>query len=188
MTRRDAGAVLAFPLAGMLSEPAGVSRSFEFEGVPLALGDDLELTDGIGGRLRVTRTNRGLYAQVDAHGQLRETCSRCLREIAVPVDVTIEEEVLPSIDIASGLPVDPAAEPDVVRLNGAHELDLDPLLRDAISLAEPIAPLCRPDCPGLCAVCGMELSGGPHDHGDEPIDPRLEALRSLRVDVEADTD
>ena len=50
----------------------------------------------------------------------------------------------------------------------------------AISLAEPIAPLDRPDCPGLCSVCGQPLDEGEHDHGEDEIDPRLEALKAFR--------
>ena len=49
-------------------------------------------------------------------------------------------------------------------------------------LAEPIAPLDRPDCPGLCAVCGIPFDEGTHDHPDDDIDPRLEALRAFQPD------
>jgi uncharacterized protein len=188
VSRRPTPSALAFPLAGLLGEPPGVSRTFTFEGVVLDVGDDLELVDGVSGRLLVTRTNRGLYAAATVQGELRESCSRCLREVAVPVGVTIEEEALPSIDIATGLRNDPSAEPEIVRLSDAHELDLGPLVRDAISLAEPIAPLCRPDCPGLCPECGADLATGSHDHGEAPVDPRLAVLGGFRVDGERDTD
>lgn len=40
-------------------------------------------------------------------------------------------------------------------------LDLLPMVRDAIHLAVPIAPRCRPDCRGLCPVCGANLNSGP---------------------------
>ena len=54
-------------------------------------------------------------------------------------------------------------------------------IRDAISLAEPIAPLCRPDCPGLCETCGADLTDDPgHAHADDDIDPRLAPLADLR--------
>ncbi len=44
-------------------------------------------------------------------------------------------------------------------------------------MAEPIAPLCRPDCRGLCPVCGADLNEDPaHEHRDDPVDPRLAAL------------
>ena len=59
--------------------------------------------------------------------------------------------------------------------------ELEPVVRDAISLAEPIAPLCRPDCPGLCETCGLDLTDDPaHEHPDDDIDPRLAALAGLR--------
>lgn len=188
MSRRGTPSALAFPVAGLLGEPPGVSRTVTFEGVALDVGEELVLVDGVAGRLHITRTNRGLYAAASVEGQLRESCSRCLRDVAVPVRVTIEEEVLPSIDIATGLRMDPSAEPETVRLTDAHELDLGPLVRDAISLAEPIAPLCRPDCPGLCPECGADLASGAHDHGEAPVDPRLAVLGGFRVDGERDTD
>ena len=70
-------------------------------------------------------------------------------------------------------------EPEVSRLTDHHELDLETPVREAFQLAEPIAPLCRPDCPGLCVVCGGRLEEGTHDHPDDDIDPRLEALRGF---------
>jgi uncharacterized protein len=64
----------------------------------------------------------------------------------------------------------------VLRLTDHHELELEEEVRDGILLSEPIAPLCRQDCPGLCLECGLELGSGPHEHPDADIDPRLEAL------------
>jgi uncharacterized protein len=70
---------------------------------------------------------------------------------------------------------------DVLRLTDHHELDLEPVLRDAISLGEPIAPLCRPDCPGLCKTCGADLTDEPgHGHPDDDIDPRMAGLAGIR--------
>ncbi len=34
-------------------------------------------------------------------------------------------------------------------------IDLEPLVRDAVVLALPLAPLCSEDCAGLCSGCGM---------------------------------
>lgn len=113
---------------------------------------------------------------------IAQTCSRCLRDIEWPVDIDLDEEALPIIDLGSGQPVNAAEEPEVLRLTDHHELDLENEVRDGLLLAEPIAPLCREDCPGLCIVCGLELASGPHDHPDDEIDPRLEALRDLLGD------
>jgi uncharacterized protein len=169
-------------VAGLLAEPLGTIRDLAVWGPPLDFGPELRQARGVEGEVRLTRTNRGLLVHGRLSTAIWQTCSRCVREIEWPVDIEIEEEALPSIDLASGLVVDIDAEPDALRLNDHHELELEGEIRDAILLAEPIAPLCREDCPGLCAECGLELAGGPHDHAASELDPRLEVLRSFATD------
>ena len=134
----------------------------------------------IAGQVRLTRTNRGILADARLTTSLAGECARCLRPLTTPIDIKIAEEYLPSIDLQSGRPVAIDEEPDALRLTDHHELDLEPSVRDAIILAEPIAPLDRPDCPGLCVECGLPLDEGEHDHPDDDIDPRLEALKAFR--------
>ena len=59
-------------------------------------------------------------------------------------------------------------------------LDLSAWAHDAIALALPDKILCRPDCAGLCPVCGKDLNDEPHEHVDERTDPRWAALEALR--------
>lgn len=178
---------LTYNVASLLAESPGATRDYLVSGLTLDLGDDVRQSDPLEGHVHLARTNRGLLVSGQFATTLEGQCSRCLREIEVPIEVRIDEEALPSLDLESGTPVDTSAEPDVVRLTDHHELELGPVVRDAILLAEPIAPLCRPDCPGLCPVCGERLTGKPHDHGEEEIDPRLEALKAFRVDGGDDT-
>jgi uncharacterized protein len=166
-------------VAGLLGEPPGSERDYAIQDTSIDLGEDLRLAEPIDSRVRLSRTNRGILARADLRATLALECSRCLREIAVPVVVEVQEEYLPSIDLATGHPLPVEEEPDVLRLSDHHELDLETPVREAIQLAEPIAPLCRPDCPGLCIVCGGRLDEGAHDHPDDDIDPRLEALRGF---------
>ena len=173
---------LVFPAAGLLAEPPGSRRDHAFSVPEFDLGPDLVLAGPVNGRVRFSRTNRGLLVSGRIETVLGGVCSRCLRPIELPLDLEIDEEVLPSIDLASGRPIDESAEPEVARLTDHHEVDLEPLVREAIQLAEPIAPLCRPDCPGLCPACGEPLEDGLHDHDETVVDPRLEALRAFRVD------
>jgi uncharacterized protein len=173
---------LAWNVAGLLADDPGADRVFVVERATIDLGDDLRLAEPISGRVRLLRTNRGILAFADLRTVLDLECSRCLREVAYPVQLNLQEEYLPVLDLASGRPLPADDEPDVARLTDHHELDLEPPVRDAIILAEPIAPLCRPDCPGLCIVCGLRLDDGTHDHQDDDIDPRLEALRGFRPD------
>jgi DUF177 domain-containing protein len=182
-----APAPLVYPLAGLLAEAAGTERRYEIHGATIPLPDDLHLAEPIDGTVRISRTNRGVL--VDAHltTAIDGECSRCLRDIEIPTTVEIHEEVLPSVDIATGHALDETAEPDVARLNGHHELDLATLAAEAISLAEPIAPLCEPDCQGLCATCGQRLGPDHEAHAVDDIDPRLAALQAFRVDGDGES-
>ena len=172
---------LAWNVAGLLADAPGAERVYPIADVRIDL-DDLTLAAPIDGRVRLQRTNRGILAHAQLRTALALECSRCLRDVQEPVTVDITEEFLPSLDLATGKPLSSDEEPEVLRLTDHHELDLETPVREAIQLAEPIAPLCRPDCPGLCIVCGGRLDEGTHDHGDDDIDPRLEALRGFRVD------
>lgn len=169
-------------VSGLLADGLGADRTYDISGVTIDLPDELELAGPIAGRVRVSRTNRGILADARLNTTLAGECARCLRPLTTPIDIVLDEEYLPSIDFQTGRPVDLDAEPEALRLSDHHELDLEPSVRDAILLAEPIAPLDRPDCPGLCAFCGLPLDEGEHDHPDDEIDPRLEALRAFRPD------
>ena len=171
---------LTWNVAGLLADSVGSHRSYEVADVSIGLPEDLELASPIAGEVRLTRTNRGILADALLSTSLAGECARCLRPLATPIDIALEEEYLPSIDLTSGRPVETESEPEALRLTDHHELDLEPSVSDAIALAEPIAPLDRPDCPGLCVVCGLPLDEGEHDHPDDDIDPRLEALKAFR--------
>ncbi len=185
-TSPDAAHALTFPAAGFLAEPSGTVRETVIGPVWVDAGEDAALAEPVEGTLRLARTNRGLLVDARLHTALATECSRCLRDVVVPLDLRIEEEALPSVELATGLLVDTASEPDVVRLTVGHELELLPLVREAVWLAQPIAPVCRDDCPGLCPDCGRPLDEGEHEHAEMEIDPRLEALRGFAVDADAD--
>lgn len=180
-----ARAELAFPLSGLLAEAPGATRRFDLQDVRLPLSDELIVADPIQAAFEVSRTNRGLLVDGSLTTTLTMECSRCLGPARVALTTPIREEVLPGVDIATGQALDRTVEPDVARLTDHHELDFEPLLRDAIILSVPIAPLCQPDCPGLCIECGERLGEAHRPHADDDVDPRLAALRSFRVDGDA---
>ena len=194
MTTRDphathpvdtAGDPLTVAMSGLMAEPAGTVFEYDIPAVHVDLDEELATTEPVTGRMRVTRTNRGLLVDARIHTSLAGECARCLRPVVSPVKARVDEEVLPSIDLASGAPVplEEGEDPEVARLTDHWELDMRPLLAAAVSLQEPIAPLCEPDCPGLCPECGIRMEPG-HGHGEDPIDPRLEALRAFKVDAD----
>ncbi len=110
-------------------------------------------------------------------------CRRCGIPVTGRVEVAVRERYVPDPSGPGG-PGGPAAtwagEDDAYRLDG-DDLDLEPLARDAVLLNLPLAPLCRPDCLGLCATCGADLNLAPCGCSP-PADPRWAALDVLRDD------
>ncbi len=173
--------MLSYNLAALLRSAPGTVRSFDISLPSMPIADDVRLAAPVEGDVQLSRAGRSVLVKGHVRTAFIEPCARCLVDTAAPVDAEFEEEAQPSIDIDTGLPVDTSAEPDILRLDDHHELDLTEIVREAISLAEPLVPLCRPDCRGLCLDCGADLNADPaHHHDDDAIDPRLAALAALR--------
>ena len=64
--------------------------------------------------------------------------------------------------------------------DGEH-IDLEPMARQSVMLELPVAPLCRPNCAGLCAICGANRNDAPCTCTTAPVDVRWSALDELRA-------
>ncbi len=62
-------------------------------------------------------------------------------------------------------------------LSGEH-LDLEPMVRDAVMLELPLAPVCNDACKGLCPSCGTNLNVSSCSC-EAVVDSRFEVLRML---------
>ena len=178
----------AFNLAGLLQEPPGSTRDIRLRDHYVTLGSDVELAGPIDADLRLQRTNRGILARGEIRTSLRRTCARCTDPYVEDVRVAVSEEFLPSVDPHTGAPVgvEDGDGPETLRIDEHHEIDLDGVIHDELVLTEPMHPLCRPDCPGLCPECGQRMDGGDHAHAGEEIDPRLAGLAALLRDRNGD--
>ena len=119
----------------------------------------------------------GVLLTGTAQAGLVGECVRCLEPIAEEICVDLQELYLYDDHVAAG------EEEDVSKLED-DLLDLEPLLRDAVVLALPFQPVCRPDCPGLCPQCGARLADEPDHQHEQAIDPRWAGLESLVVQDE----
>jgi uncharacterized protein len=180
----------SFNVAGLLHEPPGATRDVRLRDHYVTLGADVELAGPLDADLRLQRTNRGILVRGELRAPLRRTCARCTDPYVEDVVVTIEEEFLPSVDLESGAQVeaDDVDREATQRIDEHHEIDLSGVFHDELLLTEPMHPLCRPDCPGLCSECGEKLDRGSHDHGAEEIDPRLAGLAALLRNGDRDSD
>ncbi len=171
--------MIAVNVAGLLHEAPGATRELRLRDHYTSLGPDLELAGPMDGHLRLQRTNRGILARGTVTAPLRRTCARCLEPYVEDVSVAIDEEFLPTLDPSSGQAIQVDEREQAQRIDEHNEIDFAPLLHDELSLTEPMHPLCRPDCPGLCSVCGARLAGGVHGHEADEPDPRLAPLARL---------
>jgi uncharacterized protein len=123
--------------------------------------------------LDVSRMSGEGYAlRLRTSGVLRGPCMRCLGDAALEVEVDARE-----VDQPGG--GDELQSPYVEH----EELDVPAWTRDAILLALPQQVLCRPDCAGLCPVCGEDLNAAGPDHAHERApDPRWDKLSELKFD------
>ena len=98
-------------------------------------------------------------------------CRRCTEPVTGQLRVHVHERFADD-------PVATAADEELYPIAG-DDIDLAPLVRDAIVLELPMAPLCRDDCAGLCPQCGANRNEG--DCGCvAPRDPRWANLDVLR--------
>lgn len=170
----------AFNVAGLLREPSGAVRQHRLRDHYLSLAPDVELAGPINGMLRFQRTNRGILVSGDLEAPVRRTCARCLEAFVEPARIRVSEEYVPSVDPESGAAVERDESDDAVQLIDEHnEIDLAPVLHEEFALTEPMHPLCRPDCPGLCPECGERLDERHVAHVADEIDPRLAGLAAL---------
>jgi uncharacterized protein len=124
--------------------------------------------------LRLEAVLEGVLVTGSANANLTGECARCLEPISDSIEVAFQELFLYDDD------QEPSEEDDEVSMLEGDLLDLEPLLRDAVVLALPFQPLCRDDCPGLCAECGARLADDPDHAHEATIDPRWASLTSLQ--------
>jgi uncharacterized protein len=140
---------------------------------PLELGGQryLPVPEKIPAELRVSRASTGTVFELDFTGRLHGPCQRCLADAVVERSIRTREYQAASPDAAEDL-----QSPYVYH----DRLDLSQWARDALALELPVQILCRPDCAGLCPVCGKDLNVEPHEHEEEQLDPRWAELEKLR--------
>lgn len=155
-----------------LTRVDGASLSLDFQeppvdGEPLVEGFTVDQPVGFNGTL----TNINGILELD--GRLKTgysvKCYRCLEELTGRIDIKVKESFL------QGSAGD---DSDSYTYEGSL-LDLDKVFKDQIILHLPMKLVCSEVCKGLCPRCGTNLNEEGCQCGDEPVNPRMEALRDF---------
>jgi len=126
---------------------------------------------------RVLTRHGAVTLEFEITGRVTLRCDRCLKDYTLPVHCPFTAVV-----------TDDEREEENEKLIVAHghTLDLAELSRMALLLWLPVKQLCKEDCPGLCPLCGADLSEGDCGCRRQRVDPRLEGLRKLLEQAEED--
>ncbi len=150
--------MVTFNVAQLLKAAVGTTREYDVDEPIPTLNEHILLTEAVRGKVRLTRTNRGILVDAKLHTAAKLECSRCLDVYVENLPIRFEEEYIPVIDVVSGLPTHIPHETYAFRIDEKHELDLRPAIREYGDLALPMKPLCSTSCAGLCPQCGANLN------------------------------
>ncbi|MGH9183294.1 MAG: YceD family protein [Acidimicrobiales bacterium] len=120
--------------------------------------------------LDLQSVNHGIVVTGAASTPWVGECGRCLRKVGGRLQVPIRE-------LYEERPTEGETQP----LHQAR-IDVAPVVREAVLLELPQAPLCSPACAGLCPRCGADRNEGPCGCPSPEPDPRWSVLDELRLD------
>ena len=139
---------------------------------PLELGGQryLPVPHEVPAELTITRASTGTVFELAFSVRLHGPCYRCLEDAVLDLPISAREYQA----------TNPESDEMRTPYLDKDQLDLSAWARDALALELPDKILCKPDCAGLCPVCGKDLNLEPHDHGEPEPDSRWSALAELK--------
>ena len=158
----------------LLASP-GSSRPHRFDEQVEGLSTELARVPEdrpVQGDLLLENVIEGLLVSGPLSGLMTLSCARCLKPFEWGFTLEVHELFVAG---ATGQDDEYPLE------DGA--IDLEPMIRDAVLLAMPFAPLCRAECQGLCERCGGDRNLGECSCPPE-TDPRWSPLLDLNLTID----
>lgn len=140
--------------------------------------NNYKLTSPLNLKGKISNTNKGLYLDVDVDFTILDTCSRCLDDVEVPIEYSIQGFL-----VKEDYDEDSFEDYDAF-IYHSDEVNLIDIIEQTLDFNMPIASLCSEDCKGLCHKCGANLnkeecSCNETANDEEFIDPRFAKLKDL---------
>jgi uncharacterized protein len=141
----------------------------DVEAADVEIDDDRLVPDApIHVDLHLESVNDGVLVTGTVAATWHGECRRCLEPAGATAVAEIDERYQYAVTDPDAFPIE------------NEQLDLVPLVRETVLLELPDAPVCRPDCAGLCPTCGINLNTGECDCTAPPADARWTALDDLK--------
>ncbi len=123
---------------------------------------------------------------VQVKGQASSTyqtpCARCIEPTEKALETPIDLIIKPASERSRA-----GEEVEDLQLSfyDGKEINLAPIIEEALILSLPYTVICKTDCRGLCPKCGTNLNLGICDCKEEaeekPVDPRWAKLKELKL-------
>ena len=149
-------------VADLLSHPGARRHVNLTEPVEGLAATAARVVDPIEVDLDLDHISEGIVVRGAVRATWRGECSRCLSDLAQPLELRVDELFEASPVLGETYPLE------------GTEIDLDQLVRDAVLLDLPLAPHC--DSP-----CHPTPIGDTADTDEPPVDPRWAVLSELEI-------
>ncbi|MEA5058654.1 MAG: DUF177 domain-containing protein [Candidatus Pelethousia sp.] len=140
---------MKFPIAAQLRQPGLTGSYIADVALPSQtyMGTEVSFAAPLHIEASYIYDGVGLTVKGTVKTALRSTCALCTREFEEPFVFAFEERFVK----------DPSPEDEAYPV-GNEELDITRPVLDNLFLNLPLQSICRPDCKGLCPVCGCDLN------------------------------
>jgi uncharacterized protein len=182
--RRASRSPLVLNISRLGRRPGSMMTVAETVPSPLRIGLDLIAIDEgapLDLDLRLESVSEGVLVSGTMSAATSGECARCLTPVTGRVEIDLTE-----LYAYPASATDETTEADEVGRVVDDTVNLEQPIIDAVGLALPFAPVCRPDCVGLCPECGVPLATAGPGHHHEQIDPRWAKLAGMFDDDKRD--
>lgn len=104
---------------------------------------------------------------------LEAACDRCLEKIQIPVEIDFDLPYRPMEEIAREEELEVGEDELKIGYFSGDGVNLADVVREQVLLSVPMKVVCRPDCRGICPVCGVNRNarecGCSTQHEDSPF-------------------
>ena len=116
----------------------------------------------------VSNTGKSLILKATCTGHMTTQCARCMKDIVVPVEFEIDENLVQDNGEVSD-------DDDAILFEDVR-IDIDDIAANSFLMNVEGKYLCSEDCKGLCQTCGADLNEGDCGCSQDTFDPRWAAL------------
>ncbi len=144
---------------------------------------DVELVRPVIAELHLNLIAEKVHIKGEINVVLQLFCSRCLEPFNFPIKATMDFMLVPRWLGPQTEALRLKREDMEVEFFDGVEINIDQAVAEQIFLNVPMKPICKPDCKGLCPICGTNLNKGRCSCGRPRFSPFYEAMQQLKKKV-----